>query len=129
VAGGTLLVSRAVNNHDYFKKRLEALGFQQVTVTDLERDALYFLIRDLRPDLLMMSASFYSCSTPYQMGELRKKFPKLKMAAVSIGNFPSDLAMYFIINGINSYINFFEGFEQFYKGLNMVAFLRRFWKE
>jgi len=121
VAGGTLLVSRSVNNHAYFKKRLEDLGFCQVTVTDLEKDALFFLIRELRPEKIIMSADFYSCSTPYLMGKLHKRFPKIYMAAVSIGNYPVDLAMYFIINGINSYINFFEGYEQFYKGLNNIA--------
>jgi len=126
VAGGTLLVSRSVNNHDYFKKRLEALGFCQVTVTDLEKDALYFLIRELEPNLLIMSASFYSCCTPYLMGELHQKFPKIKMAAVSISNFPDDLAMYFILNGINSYINFFEGVEQFNKGLFEIAHGREY---
>jgi len=121
VAGKTLLVSRSVNNHAFFKKRLEALGFRQVTVTDLEKDALFFLIREIKPNILIMGASFYSCSTPYLMGELHKKFPKIYMAAVSIGNYPVDLAMYFIINGINSYVNFFEGYEQFYKGLDKIA--------
>jgi len=119
--GGTLLVSRSINNHEYYKQRLETLGFYNVTVTDLERDALNSLINDMKPSLILMSARFYHCCTPYHMGQLKKKFPKIKMAAVSVGEYPVDVAMYFIINGVKSYINSFEGLDQFYKGLVALA--------
>jgi DNA-binding NarL/FixJ family response regulator len=118
---GTLMISRAVKNHAHYKKRLEALGFCNVTVTALEKDALYSLIREIKPELILMSARFYHCCTPFLMGELHKSFPKIKMAAVCLGEYPADIAMYFILNGINSYITSFDGIDQFYKGLDEVA--------
>ena len=76
--GGTLMISRAVKNHSYYKGRLEALGFSNVTLTALEKDGLNSLIRDLEPDLIMMGARFYECSTPYMMGELKSSSRKSK---------------------------------------------------
>ena len=119
--GGTLLISRAVKNHAHYKKRLEALGFRNVTVTALEKDALYSLIREIKPELILMSARFYHCCTPFLMGELHKTFPKIKMAALCLGEYPADIAMYFILNGIKSYITSFDGIEQFYKGIDEVS--------
>jgi len=118
---GTLIISREVNNHAYFQKRFEAMGFPDVTFTALERDAQYFLIQELKPSLVIISARFYQCCTPFLMGELRKKFPDINMAALCLGEYPPDIAMYFILNGINSYINSFEGMEQFYYGLGEIA--------
>jgi DNA-binding NarL/FixJ family response regulator len=118
--GGTLLVSREINNHAYFKRRFEALGFPDVTVTALNRDGLNFLIRDIKPKFLIMGARFYQCCTPFFMGELKRRFKKIKMAAVCIGEYPPELAMYFNINGGNSYVSSFDGFEQLYKGLEEI---------
>ena len=123
--GSTLMISRAVNNHAFYKKRLETLGFPNVTLTALEKDGLNSLIYDLKPDLLMMGARFYQCCTPYMMKELKKNFPKIKMAALSIGDYPADLAMYFILNGVNSYVTSFDGIDEWYKGLEEV---RRGWE-
>jgi hypothetical protein len=53
---GTLLVSREVENHAYFKKRFEGFGFPDVTPTALEKDALYSKIREVNPGQLIMSA-------------------------------------------------------------------------
>ena len=119
--GGTLFFTRAVLNHAHYKKRFEALGFRDVTVSSLEKDAQYSQIRELKPELIMMSARFYHSCTPFLMGELHEKFPKPKMAAVVLGEYPDDIAMYFILNGINSYITSFDGVDQFYKGLDEVA--------
>jgi len=121
VSGGTLVISKAVNNYPYYKKQLLDLGFKDVTFTDLERDALYFLIRDLNPSLIIIGARYYECCTPYVMGELKKRFPKIKMVALSLSKYPLDLAMYFILNGFNSYITLFDGTEQFFKGLEEVS--------
>jgi DNA-binding NarL/FixJ family response regulator len=55
------------------------------------------------------------------MGQLHNEFPGIKMAAVCLGEYPADIAMYFILNGITSYLNSSEGFDQFYKGLGVVA--------
>jgi DNA-binding NarL/FixJ family response regulator len=121
MSDGTLIISREVNNYSFFKKRFEAMGFPDVTLTALERDAQYFLIRELKPKLVIIGARFYQCCTPFLMGELRKTFPEINMAALCLGEYPPDIAMYFILNGINSYINSFEGFEEFYRGLGEIA--------
>ena len=118
---GTLLVTRAVNNHLYYKKELERLGFRNVTVTSLEKDGLNLLICELKPDILMMGARFYECSTPYMMRELKNDFPNINMAALSLEAYPSDLAMYFILNGIKSYNTAFDGFEKFIEGLKAIG--------
>jgi DNA-binding NarL/FixJ family response regulator len=60
------------------------------------------------------------------MAKLHKQFPKQNIAALSVCNFPADLAMYFIINGVKSYVNFLEGPEQFYKGLEQIREGREF---
>ena len=118
--GGTLMVSRAVKNHGFYKKRLETLGFHNVTLTDLDRDALNSQIYDLKPELLLMGARYYQCCTPYMMKQIKTNFPKMKMAALCIGHYPEDLAMYFILNGINSYVTSFDGVDEWYKGLEDV---------
>ena len=115
---GILGVTRSVNNHTIYKMKLEELGFTKVTVTALEKDGLNTLICNMKPDLLLMGARFYECSTPYMMGELKRYFPKLKMAALTLETYPPDLAMYFILNGVWSYVSAFEGFDRFYEGLD-----------
>jgi len=117
---GTLLVTRSEDNHLFYKKELEKLGFENVTVTSLDRDGLNMLIRDLKPSLLMMGARFYECSTPYMMGELKKQFPDINMAALTLEAYPADLAMYFILNGVKSYNTAFHGFEKFFEGLKAI---------
>ena len=121
MAGGTLFFSRAEVNHAHYKKRFEDMGFHDVTISALEKDAQYSQIRELKPELIMMSARFYHSCTPFLMGELRQMFPKTRMAAVVLGEYPDDVAMYFILNGINSYITSFDGVDQFYEGLEEVA--------
>lgn len=124
--GKTLMISRCVNNHGYYKKRMEEIGFSNVTVTALEKDALNSLIYELKPDLVIMGARFYHCCTPYLMGELKRTFPKIKMASLVVGEYPPELAMYFILNGISSYVTSFDGLDVWYKGLNEVISGRDF---
>ena len=116
--GGTLLVSRAVKLHTRHKKRLEELGFKNVSVTSAERDGLNFVINELKPKLLIIGSGFYKCATPYMMSLLHKQHKKLNIAAVSIHDYPADLGMKFIINGINSYVNYYDGSDCFYEGLD-----------
>jgi len=118
--GGTLVISRAVSNHLFYKRRLEELGFLNVTLTALEKDALNMLIKDLKPDLVMIGARFFQRSTPYLMGELIRLFPKITIAALSIGEYPPDLAMQFIIKGVKSYATSFNGLDEWYKGLEEI---------
>jgi len=118
--GGILVVSHSVNNHKYFKERLESMGKDNVKVTDANKDGLNSIISDMIPDLMIMSARFYQCCTPYMMGLLKKKFPELNMAALCFDEYPADLGMYFILNGVKSYFNMFEGIEQFKVGLAKI---------
>jgi len=74
MSGGTLVVSRAVNNHKYYKQRLESKGIKNVYVTDVDRDGLNSIIYEMKPDLMIMGARFYQCSTPYMMGMIKKNF-------------------------------------------------------
>jgi DNA-binding NarL/FixJ family response regulator len=120
MAGGTLLLSKSVNNHAYFKKRLEELGFRDVFVTALEKDGLNFLINELKPRIVLMSSSYYKSSTPYMMKMLLRRFPDLNIAVVSLSEYPADLAMSFINNGANSYVNFWDSADDFYLGLNRI---------
>jgi len=48
---------------------------------------------------------------------LQRQFKNLNIAIVSIYDYPPDLAMKFIINGVNSYVDFYDGKSQFFKGL------------
>ena len=117
---GILMISRDVVNHGYYKKQAESLGFCNITFTCADKDGLNYVIAEKRPEILMMSARFYQCCTPYLMGELKKMFPKINMAAIGIGEYPADLAMYFILNGVKGYVNTFDGFEEFYHGLDDI---------
>jgi len=114
------MVSRSVKNHGYYKKRLEALGFSNVTLTAKDKDGLNSLIYDMKPDLVMIGARFYEGCTPYLMKQLKHNFQKIKMAALCIGHYPEDLAMYFILNGVNSYVTSFDGVDEWYKGLEEI---------
>jgi hypothetical protein len=53
-------------------------------------------------------------------GKLVKRFPKLRIAAFSLGEFPDDLAMWFIFRGMKSYLNFRDGIEEFDKGFRTI---------
>ena len=120
MTGGTLVVSRDIYNHAHYKKRLEQLGFRNVTVTGAEKDGLNMIINDLNPRLVLMGSRFYECATAYMMALLLKRHPELNVAAVSLERYPADLAIGMIVNGITSYVNFSEGADQFYAGLNLI---------
>jgi DNA-binding NarL/FixJ family response regulator len=119
--GGTLVLIREKQLFPWLEKRLAELGFANVTISGEERDSLNSLIDAMKPRLVLIESDFYESSTPYMMGELLKIFPQLNIAAVSVFcKIPDDLALWFIYNGVKSYINFFEGPDEFYAGLNMV---------
>lgn len=116
-----MVVSRSICNHTYFKKRLEDLGFNDVFVTAIEKDGLNAVIKEIKPKIMIVSSKFYQSATPYMMALVKRKFKKLNIAAVSMFDYPADLAMKFIINGVNSYLNYFEGKDQFYNGLEKLS--------
>jgi len=118
--GGTLVASKRIKLHSHYKKRFEDLGFNGVTITDVGNDGLHFLIAELQPKILLIGGSYYKCCTPFRMRALHKRFPKLNIAAISLDEYPLDLAMYFVVNGARSYANYIEGREEFYKGLKEI---------
>jgi len=120
MTGGTLLVSRDTNNHSHYKKRFEQLGFRNVTVTGAEKDGLNMVINELKPRLVVMQSRFYDCATPYMMSVLLRRYPKLNVAAVSFEKYPADLAMGLVANGVTSYVDYADGADQFYTGLNLI---------
>jgi DNA-binding NarL/FixJ family response regulator len=120
VARGVIFASRAVPLHPDIKRDLECFGFKDVTVTANEKDGLYMLIDELKPRLLMMSAKFYEAGTPYMMGKIVKRFPGLRTAAVSTDNFPLSQAVFFKWRGVKSYVNKWEGMDEFEKGMKLI---------
>ncbi|MDR0496937.1 MAG: response regulator transcription factor [Treponema sp.] len=117
---GTLLVSRAIKLHTYFKTQLEALGFKDITITAAEKDGLNMLINDLKPRLVLVGAGFYKCCTPYMISLLLRQFPNLNIAVISLFDYPADYCMKFIANGVKSCVLLWDGIEQFYQGLDCV---------
>jgi len=118
--GTTLLVSRYTKLLPHFKKRLEALGFNDVHVTDKEKDSLNMLINEIKPRYLLISSNFYYAATPYMVGQLVRLFPRMTIAAVTTAPFPDDLAANFIFHGAGYYINLFDGLDEFYHGLHCI---------
>ncbi|MDR2177546.1 MAG: LuxR C-terminal-related transcriptional regulator [Treponema sp.] len=115
--GGTLVVSRAKNLFPYYKRRLLDLGFSNVEITGEEKDSLNMVIHETKPRLVLVGSGFYHAGTPYMMGRLLKSFPKLNIAAVSLGEFPDSLAVWFVWHGVRSYLNFWDGETEFFEGL------------
>jgi hypothetical protein len=77
---GVLALTRAAKLHAYYKGRLEASGFQDVTVTDKGNEALDTVICNKKPRLVMIDSWFYQDATSFRIGELVKLFPKLNIA-------------------------------------------------
>ena len=118
--GGTLLVSRAVNWFPHFKERLEAFGFPGVRVTAVEKDGLNMLINELKPDYALIDSNFYDCGTPYMVGQMLSVFPKLNIAVINTSPFPDAVAAWFIFHGVNFYVNWLDGKEEFHHGLQCI---------
>ena len=120
MSGGTLIVSREEKLFGTWKMFFDELGFHDVVFTKREMDGLNAVIEGMRPDVVFIGSKFYGLSTPYMLLDLIKAFPWLNVAAVNIYDFTDDLAMYFIVNGAKSYINLFEGMDEFKKGLAVI---------
>jgi DNA-binding CsgD family transcriptional regulator len=54
------------------------------------------------------------------LGQLLEQLPGLNIAAVSLGEFPDSLAAWFIWHGVKSYVNLWEGYEEFCTGMREV---------
>jgi DNA-binding NarL/FixJ family response regulator len=120
VPGGTLIISRATQLFGHIKTRLEDLGFPNVDITGEEKDSLNSVINQKKPDLVLVGSAFYKAATPYMMGELLERFPKLNIAAVTVYDYPDAQAVWFIWRGVKSYLNLREGYEEFHQGLQEV---------
>jgi DNA-binding NarL/FixJ family response regulator len=110
MTGGVLVVSRAKNLLPSFKSYLAGVGFTDIAVSSCEKDALNYLLAEIKPKLVFIESCFYECATPYMLGRLLRDFPKLKVVAFSVGEFPDDLAMWFFFHGVMSYVNMRDGF-------------------
>jgi DNA-binding NarL/FixJ family response regulator len=91
-----------------------------VDITGEEKDSLNRVINEKKPDLVVVGSGFYKAGTPYMMRRLLKSFPKLNIVVVNVGDFPDDLAAWFIWRGVKSYVNVGEGYEEFHLGLQEV---------
>jgi len=118
--GGVLALSRAEGLHTEIKKLLEKLGFKDVTVTDKENKELNTVICKKDPRLVMIDSWFYQDGTPCRIGELVKLFPKLNIAVVSVHDYPVSRAPWFIWEGAKSYLNLWEGYGEFERGMQIV---------
>jgi DNA-binding NarL/FixJ family response regulator len=78
------------------------------------------IINDLKPRLVVIECNFYHCAMPYMMCLLLKRNRDLNVAVVSLDGYPPDLAMALIINGVKSFVNWVDGENQFYKGLELI---------
>jgi len=120
MAGGVLMVSRAVNLFPYWIKEFEKFGFKNLLFTTEEKDSLNSVIDEFKPRILIIGSGFYQSATPYMMKQLLKIYPHLNIAAVNIHEFPDDIAAWFIYYGVKSYVNMMDGMEEFYKGMRVV---------
>ena len=120
MAGGVIFASRAVPLHTEIKQGLEGMGFRDVIVTAKEKDGLRMLIDEVKPRLLLMSAKFHEAGTPYMMGEIVKSYPKLNTAAVSTDGYPLTQAVFFMARGVKSYVEKWEGTDEFLKGMQEI---------
>jgi len=122
MTGGTLIVTRKISRHQDFFRKFTALGFPNVSITSLDKDALYFKIDKLKSSLILMDALFYTAGTPYIIKVLfkQKRFRNLNIAVFAVDKYPADLGMIFIINGAKFYVDINNGENQYEKGLLSV---------
>ena len=115
-----MVVSRYAKLKPQIKSVAEKLGFTNVMVTEKDLDGLNFVINEMKPRLVIICSGFYKAATPYMMGRLLKDFPKLRIVAVTVGDYSDEIAMGFKWHGVKSYINLLEGFDEFLKGIEAV---------
>ena len=118
--GGNLIVSRQVKLFPHIKKEFERFGFKDVHLTCNDNDGLIFKIQEIRPEKILICSSFNHSCTPFKMKELLKIIPGLNITAINFYEYPDDLAMKFIINGVKSYVNIQDGMDEFKLGLSLV---------
>jgi hypothetical protein len=60
----TLVLCKSDKLYDHYKARFESYGFKDVYITYVEWDALYMLIRKLKPRILLIGSSYFTICTP-----------------------------------------------------------------
>jgi len=118
--GGTLFISRNRLVFSWLKSVFDECGFKDVVLYEADKDALMFKLYELKPKYVFIHSEFYSGVTPYKIGSLLVKFPKLNISIVNFGNFPDSLAIRFIFHGAKSYLDVNDGIDEFRKGLKMI---------
>jgi len=120
MTGGTLLISRKVNRHDYFIRKLKAIGFFNVSSTAVERNGLSLVINEIKPKTIIIDVEFYQSASCYMIRDLINKYKDIIFIVVSLMEFPAVLAMWLVDNGVKSFINWNDGEEEFQHGLECV---------
>jgi DNA-binding NarL/FixJ family response regulator len=118
--GGTLFVSRKKDIFSWLKGAFDETGFRDITVISLDKDALAFEINSRNPRRIFMDSTFYTGVTPYMVGELMIRFPRLKIHIFNFSEFPDSLAVRFISHGAKSYIDCRDGPDEFRKALQAI---------
>ena len=115
------MVTRAKTLYPAIKRYFINAGFFNVNITGLERDALFNKIGEQNPDILIIDSDFNQGATPFNVGIIHKKFPKLHIAAVAVNNYPLTIAAWFILYGAKSCLHLWgDGMEEFNRGLQTI---------
>jgi len=118
---GTLIVTGAKTLFPAIKRLFLNFGFFNVSITGLERDALFNKIRELNPKLLIIDSDFNQAATPFIVGEIHARFSKLHMVAVAVNNFPLGIAPWFKWYGAKSCLHLWaDGIDEFMMGLQTI---------
>jgi len=118
--GGTLFISRTTDIFSLVKSIFDDYGFKGTIQKVHEKDDLDDLLNELKPKNVFIHSEFYSLVTPYMIGRLIKRFPKLKINIVNFCILPDNIAAQFIFHGANSYLDFNDGFDEIKKGLEII---------
>jgi len=118
--GAALVFSRKVNLHDHFKTRFEELGYSPVSISDADKDGMISLINGIKPRMIIIPSDYWGSSTPYKIGELHKRLPKIRIVIINMVDYSTDKACGCIINGATSYVDILMGLKEFYYGLNEI---------
>ena len=118
--GGALFISRSTDIFSWVKRVFDDYGFKGTIKNVHEKDDLETLLNELKPKNVFIHSEFYSCVTPYMIGKLIKRFPKLKINIVNFCILPVNIAAQFISHGANSYLDFNDSFDEIKKGLEII---------
>jgi len=103
------------------KRYLINAGFYNVFVAGLENKELTKKIEELKPRILLIDSDFNQASTPFNVGVIHKRFPKLNIAVIAVTDYPLTIAAWFIWHGARSILHLWaDGAEEFKRGLEII---------